>query len=64
MTGVVRAGALFVLPWAVASPMSALARLLAQRGDLDLLLASPASASGDLRGAAVRARPRRRDARR
>ena len=40
----IRAGALFVLPWAVASPMAALARLLAQRGDLDLLLASPASA--------------------
>ena len=39
----IRAGALFVLPWAVASPMSALARLLAQRGDLDLLLASPVS---------------------
>ena len=37
-------GALFVLPWAAASPMSALARLLQQRGDLDLLLASPASA--------------------
>jgi ABC-2 type transport system permease protein len=41
---VARTGALFVLPWAVASPMSALARLLAQRGDLDLLLASPLSA--------------------
>jgi ABC-2 type transport system permease protein len=40
----IRAGALFVLPWAAASPMAALARLLAQRGDLDLLLASPASA--------------------
>jgi ABC-2 type transport system permease protein len=41
---VARTGALFVLPWAAASPMSALARLLAQRGDLDLLLASPLSA--------------------
>ncbi len=41
---VTRAGALFVLPWAIASPMSALARLIAQRGDLDLLLASPVSA--------------------
>ncbi len=40
---VTRAGVLFVLPWAVASPMSALARLLSQRGDLDLWLASPAS---------------------
>ena len=40
---VVRAGVMFVLPWAVASPMSALTRVLAQRGDLDLLLASPVS---------------------
>lgn len=40
---VIRAGEMFVLPWAVASPMSALARVLAQRGDLDLLLASPVS---------------------
>ena len=52
---VTRAGMLFVLPWAAASPMSALARLLAQRGDLDLLLASPA-ARGRLRGAAAGAR--------
>jgi ABC-2 type transport system permease protein len=44
LESVIGAGALFVLPWAVASPMSALARLLQQRGDLDLLLSSPASA--------------------
>jgi ABC-2 type transport system permease protein len=41
---VTRTGVLFVLPWAAASPMSALARLLTQRGDLDLLLASPVNA--------------------
>jgi len=39
-----RAGVMFVLPWAIASPMSAVSRLLAQRGDLDLLFASPVSA--------------------
>jgi ABC-2 type transport system permease protein len=39
-----RAGVLFVLPWAIASPMSAVARMLAQRGDLDLLFGSPVSA--------------------
>jgi ABC-2 type transport system permease protein len=43
LTTATRAGVLFVLPWAAASPMSALSRLLSQRGDLDLLLASPAS---------------------
>jgi ABC-2 type transport system permease protein len=42
MTGA-RTAALFVLPWTLASPMSALSRSLAQRGDLDLLLASPVS---------------------
>ncbi len=38
----IRTGALFVLPWTVSSPLSALARSFATRGDLDLLLASPA----------------------
>jgi ABC-2 type transport system permease protein len=38
-----RTAALFVLPWTLASPMSALARSFSQRGDLDLLLASPVS---------------------
>ena len=38
-----RTAALFVLPWTMASPMSAMSRNLAQRGDLDLLLASPVS---------------------
>ena len=37
-----RTGALFVLPWTISSPLSALARSFATRGDLDLLLASPA----------------------
>ena len=39
-----RSGTLFVLPWTIASTTSSVTRLLYQRGDLDLLLASPVSA--------------------
>ncbi len=39
-----RVGALFVLPWTVANAMMKMSRLLFQRGDLDLVLASPADA--------------------
>jgi ABC-2 type transport system permease protein len=39
-----RIGAGFVLPWAVASPMTSIARQLYQRGDWDLLFASPVAA--------------------
>lgn len=38
-----RTGTLFVLPWTIASTMSAVTRMLYQRGDLDLLLSSPIS---------------------
>ena len=48
LAAAMRAGVFFVLPWAIASPMSAVARLLAQRGDLDLLFASPVSARATL----------------
>ncbi len=36
-----RSGALLVLPWMIAHPMSAITRMLYQRADLDLLFASP-----------------------
>jgi len=41
LTAAMRSGALFVLPWTIASPMSAVTRMLYQRADLDLLFASP-----------------------
>jgi ABC-2 type transport system permease protein len=39
-----RIGVGFVLPWAIASPMTSIARQLHQRGDWDLLFASPVAA--------------------
>jgi ABC-2 type transport system permease protein len=39
-----RFGALFVLPWAIASPMTSVTRMLYQRADLDMLFASPTPA--------------------
>jgi ABC-2 type transport system permease protein len=37
-------GAVFVLPWVIASSMTSVTRMLYQRGDLDLLFSSPISA--------------------
>ena len=42
LTAAMRSGVFFVLPWVVASTMTAVTRMLYQRGDLDLLFASPA----------------------
>jgi ABC-2 type transport system permease protein len=42
LAAALRTGLLFVLPWTVSNPLSTLARSFATRGDLDLLLASPA----------------------
>jgi ABC-2 type transport system permease protein len=41
LTAAMRSGVFFVLPWVVASAMTAVTRMLYQRGDLDLLFASP-----------------------
>ena len=43
LTAAMRSGVFFVLPWVVASAMTAVTRMLYQRGDLDLLFASPIS---------------------
>ena len=42
LTAAARSGVVFILPWTVASTMTAVTRMLFQRGDLDLLLSSPA----------------------
>ena len=42
LTAAMRSGVVFVLPWIVASTMTAVTRMLYQRGDFDLLFASPA----------------------
>jgi len=44
VTAAARSGAVFILPWTVASTMTAVTRMLFQRGDLDLLLSSPVRA--------------------
>jgi len=41
LTAAMRSGVFFALPWVVASAMTAVTRMLYQRGDLDLLFASP-----------------------
>jgi len=41
LTAAMRSGVFFVLPWVVATAMTAVTRMLYQRGDLDLLLSSP-----------------------
>jgi ABC-2 type transport system permease protein len=43
VTAAMRSGVVFVLPWIVASTMTAITRMLYQHGDFDLLFASPAS---------------------
>jgi ABC-2 type transport system permease protein len=43
LTAAMRSGVIFVLPWIVASTMTAVTRMLYQRGDFDLLFASPIS---------------------
>jgi ABC-2 type transport system permease protein len=53
LTAATRAGAMFVLPWAIASPMTSMTRMLYQRGDLDLLFASPMSARAVLAARAL-----------
>lgn len=42
ITAAMRSGVVFVLPWIVASTMTAVTRMLYQRSDFDLLFASPA----------------------
>lgn len=46
ITAEMRAGAMFVLPWVIASPMTSVTRMLFQRGDIDLILASPTRPRG------------------